>query len=343
MEQAELLWAMLGRAHPLEDLKKLNLDGFDWSCRSETGKTLMVTYIDSALVLHKSKFEDALRCIDWLIRSGASIAQTCTSGVSWICQGETEEERKQSRVVLECDGLSAVSHVMAWQDKFREQRFVTDWQDEEEFLENVISCFAAASSQSTSQPRVSIHEGIAELWEKSLAAKDSHNLTIVTADDVVTAHAHMVKAASPVVTAMLASPMKEGKAQSIEVKDTSSKAVSLFVEILYTCSVQDELDHETALEALDLAHRWQVQVVVDILTDLLAGMITYASFAAIGEHAILKGLERLKAAAQRFGAESKKVQADLKAGRLSATVAQLFPVLSKPSKPSEPKPKRRRV
>ena len=41
--------------------------------------------------------------------------------------------------------------------------------------------------------------------------------------------------------------------------------------ILYTCSVQDELAHETALETLDLAHRWQAEVVVVVLTDLLAG------------------------------------------------------------------------
>jgi hypothetical protein len=41
--------------------------------------------------------------------------------------------------------------------------------------------------------------------------------------------------------------------------------------ILYTCSAQAEPDHETALGALDLAHRWQVEVVVEILTDLLAG------------------------------------------------------------------------
>jgi hypothetical protein len=40
---------------------------------------------------------------------------------------------------------------------------------------------------------------------------------------------------------------------------------------LYTCSVQEGLDHQTALGALDLAHRWQAEVVVAILADLLAG------------------------------------------------------------------------
>jgi len=82
---------------------------------------------------------------------------------------------------------------------------------------------------------VPIDEGIAELWEKSLAAKESHDLTIETADGLVTAHAHMLKAASSVVAAMLASPMKEGQAQRIEVKDAASNAVSLFLEMLGGC------------------------------------------------------------------------------------------------------------
>ena len=48
--------------------------------------------------------------------------------------------------------------------------------------------------------------------------------------------------------------------------------------ILYTCSAQDEPDHETACHALDLAHRWQVEAVVQMLTDLLAGAISWVFF-----------------------------------------------------------------
>lgn len=42
------------------------------------------------------------------------------------------------------------------------------------------------------------------------------------------------------------------------------------------------------LQALDVAHRWQVEVVVTILADLLQGMITDESFVAIAEHSVLK-------------------------------------------------------
>ena len=132
-------------------------------------------------------------------------------------------------VPVQCKGLSAISFVAVVQ-KMRDN--LKDWKREEAFLVKVTARFAAAFSLSAAGPRVSIHEGIAELWEKSLAAKESHDLTIETADGVVTAHAHMLKAASAVVAAMLGSPMKEGKAQRIEIKDTAGKAVSLFLERL---------------------------------------------------------------------------------------------------------------
>eukprot|EP00435_Cladocopium_sp_Y103_P041114 s1324_g11.t1 len=351
MAQAELFWALLHGAYPLKDLKKVNLEGFDWSGRSTDGKTVLVAYIENALLHPQERFEDALNSIEWLIRSGASIAQKCSGGKSSLSQEFDDADTERE---VHCKGRTAISFVSAWHELLKEEEDDWDWDAEVNFLRGVMSCFAEASDSLTDLPavrrRVSIDEGIAAVWEKSLAAKDSHDLTIETADGVVTAHAHMLKVVSSVVTAMLQSPMKEGKAQRIEIKDTSSKAVSLLLEILggvirilYTCSVQEGLDYQTALGALDLAHRWQVEVVVAILTDLLAGMITDESFPAIGEHAVLKGLERLKAAAQRFGAESKKVQADLKAGRLPAVVAQLFPAALKASKSNEPKPKRRYI
>jgi hypothetical protein len=168
--------------------------------------------------------------LDWLIRSGASIEQTCTRAEFFF--GLTDKPDLPP-VSLQVEGLNAISFARALQEKMREK--LEHWKDEEAFLAKVLESLAEAFTQSSPHAagaRVSIHEGIAELWEKSLAAKDSHDLTIETADGVVTAHAHMLKAASLVVRAMLESPMKEGKTQRIEIKDMSSKAVSLFLEIL---------------------------------------------------------------------------------------------------------------
>ena len=226
MAQTELLWALLDGHHPVEDLKEVDVAGVNWSARSLDGKTLMVSFINKVLCQPKSKFDAALKTIEWLVHSGASIEQKCTGG-------ETDMfftmDQENTTVKLECKGRSAISYVKGWQQKLRG---LPCWQAEFDFLPRILICFARASNRMSNRPRVSIDEGIAELWEKSLAAKDSHDLTIETADGVVTAHAHMLKAASSVVTAMLESPMKEGKAHRIEIKDTSSKAASLFLGTL---------------------------------------------------------------------------------------------------------------
>ena len=225
MPQTELFWAILQDAYPLEELKKVDLEGFDWRGLSTAGKTPLVAFIGPA-VAQDLRYEDALKTIEWLICSGASLEQRCTGGSSeYSFSGKPEE-----KISIECKGLSAISYVTELQSQMRENR--KDWKGPEAFLTKVLSCFVNASSSIAARPRVSIHEGIAELWEKSLAAKDSHDLTIATADGVVTAHAHMLKAASSVVAAMLESPMKEGKTRRIEIKDMSGQAVSLFVEML---------------------------------------------------------------------------------------------------------------
>ena len=212
----------------MEALKKLNLEGFDWSSRHETGQTLLVRCIHKAMTQLTDKSGNTLETIEWLIRSGASMEQKCTGGKSNF--GLTEKP-EQPCIRVECRGHNAISYVWAVQRGMRQN--LEHWNYAASFLTKILETFAEASVQkSPARPRVSIDAGIAELWEKSLAAKESHNLTIETADGLVTAHAHMLKAASSVVAAMLESPMKEGQAQRIEIKDASSKAVSLFLEIL---------------------------------------------------------------------------------------------------------------
>ena len=151
-----------------------------------------------------------------------------------------------------------------------------------------------------------------------------HDLTIQTADHSVTAHAAVLVEASPVVKAMMASPMKEGASKRISVNDVSSSAVSLLLEVLYTCSTHTEPSYQTVLSAIDLAHRWQILVVVDILSDLVEGMLDDKSFTAIAECAALKGLKKLQKACQSFGAESATVQNHLKQGGLPDVVSKLL-------------------
>eukprot|EP00439_Symbiodinium_sp_Y106_P043521 s2269_g5.t1 len=137
-----------------------------------------------------------------------------------------------------------------------------------------------------------------------LNSNGAHDLTFQTGQGPVTAHAHMLMDASPVLKAMLESSMKEGTTQCIDVKDSSSQGVTLLLQMIYTCSSQDEPSYGTFLEALDLAHRWQVTDAVSIISQALSGMLEPKSFPSIAEAAVLKGLEGLKTACRSFARTS---------------------------------------
>ena len=225
MAQAELLWALLD-AVDLDGLKKLDLQHIDWGMLHPTrGITLLVEGIVTLFVVKKQD----LKVINWLISHGASTVQKCSSrtrtGFSHSLQGN-----ENTKVEVSYAGHSAISFVVELRNKFREKD--PHYEAEIAFLGKVLNLFASASSEQGCRPRVSIDEGIATLWEKYLMAKDSHDVTIEAADGSVTAHAQMLKEASPVVRAMLVSPMRESRARHIQVKDTSQSAVSLFLETL---------------------------------------------------------------------------------------------------------------
>ena len=215
-----------------------------------------------------------------------------------------------------------MSFIYAWQEELYGKQ---DFEDELAFLHRVLNRITKASSQQKKRrPRASVDEGIVEIWEKFLHATTSHDLTIEAADCCVTAHAQMLMEASPVVQAMLGSPMKEHHTQQIQLKDTSSGAVALFLEALYTWSSQGDPDYKTALSAFDLAHRWQVEAVVAILADLIEGLITEESFASIAEHAALKGLDTLKKACQNFGSQNAAIQERIGKSQFPKVVQDLF-------------------
>eukprot|EP00438_Fugacium_kawagutii_P004783 Skav203120 [mRNA] locus=scaffold447:619283:620113:+ [translate_table: standard] len=272
--------------------------------------------------------------IEWLVRSGASYSQR--GGKTSVVQsrGNTTATKLQVPFAEQ----SGMSFLLAWREQFENARKQDEWGGELKCVERLLDSIAQASSHQQTRPRTSVDDGIVEIWDKFLHATSSHDLTIEAADGQVTAHAGMLQEASPVVRAMLVSPMKEAQSQRIQLADASSSAVTLFLEALYTCSSQGDPDHETALSALDLAHRWQVAAVVAILSDLIQGMITEESFAAIAEHAALKGLGTLKQACHKFGSQCTAVQKKIKAGQLPKVVQDLFQVVEK----SETRPMKKR-
>ncbi|CAK9068036.1 unnamed protein product [Durusdinium trenchii] len=366
MEQTALLWALLD-TREFGEVKRLRPERIDLvALHPSLGVTMIVHSITQGL---RKGDEEAIDTIQWLLSLGASFLQKCNN--SRCRHSMWKADNKDATIVTVTYAChSAVSYVAAWKSLLSQRK--EDWSRVQAYLTKVLRCFTA-QSEALPQARISIRQGIVDLWERCLMDTSSQDLTFNTADGEVTAHSHVLAQASPVVAAMLSSPMKEGQKCLIEVKDASSNSVSLFLELLYTCSTKLDPDYQMVLQALDVAHRWQVEVVVTILADLLQGMITDESFVAIAEHSVLKGLENLKTAARRFGAESAAVQAaawgthfasgpgwgisllqdtlphdslssveaQLREGRLTKTVLQLFP--DAPSPEASMPVKRRRL
>ena len=321
-DSIELFWSLLDWGK-YDEARRNIPKSFSFKMLHPTKKlTVLIAAYHAPLAPDRKQGESCLELIEWLIRSGASLSQKCGFSTNFArCNVWKKQDEENTKLSVEFKGHSFLSWIDAWKKQFRGK---PEWKDNLDYLDKIIDRISKATSQLRTRPRASVDEGIVEIWEKSLLATASHDLTIEASDGSVTAHAHMLVAASPVVQAMLGSPMKERWTQQIQLKDTSSGAVTLFLEALYTCSSLGDPDYKTALSALDLAHRWQVEAVVAILADLIGGLITEESFPSIAEHAALKGLDTLKKACQNFGSQNAAIQEQIGKGTFPNVVQDLF-------------------
>eukprot|EP00438_Fugacium_kawagutii_P020955 Skav211846 [mRNA] locus=scaffold305:845915:847355:+ [translate_table: standard] len=229
--------------------------------------------------------------IEWLVGQGADPTYRFPATWPRVKFGGQE---------VSIHGSSVLDIVTSW---LHAAEKTEDVADDTQILSKLIQRITAASLNLTSPQRhqVRVDQSIVDLWERILGSTSSHDVNFLTADATVSAHSLVLQEASPVLKAMLSSCMKEGKTGQIEVRDASSSALRLFLEILYTCSSSSsEPSCEDTLAALDLAHRWQISGVVGILEEVLQEMISEETFWAIAEAAALKDLAKLKSACKSF-------------------------------------------
>ncbi|CAE7270533.1 unnamed protein product, partial [Symbiodinium microadriaticum] len=306
----------------LAALKKFTPPGFDWTQTDD--ECPHCTPLQDAIVnglICQTKRESSPAIIEWLLQQGAdpqqkfSSSNTTSSIMLWK---RSDTEGSKTKVTVPYAGHSSISFILAWLKALQESSL--DWSSAQRYLEEVMSLFA----QNPAQEFVKLHPSFLDQWEAVLEMTDTHNVTFETADGEVTAHDHILMATSPVLKAMLQSTMKEGSNKRVQIKDSPSAGVSLFLEMLYTTATRAEPDYRTVLAALDLAHRWQVQNVLPLLESGLLGLLSVDSFAAIAEAAALKGLERLQRSCASFGTKSTEVQEMLKKGSLPSVVCKLL-------------------
>mmetsp|Transcript_40306 Transcript_40306/g.94407 ORF Transcript_40306/g.94407 Transcript_40306/m.94407 type:complete len:339 (+) Transcript_40306:163-1179(+) len=319
----------------IEALKRFTPVCFDWSLCDSPYKTpvLHAAILDG--VTRPELHDNILEILSWLLKMGADPQQKAPSNANRFDIWKTHRP-ETTTVTLKCAGHTALSLALALREALMGSG--VEFPDECTFLEAVVSVISMPARKA---PRVAINPGVLDRWEKVLEMTETHNVTFETADGEVTAHDILLMASSPVLRVMLESSMVEGKQKRIKVKDAASGGVSLFVEMLYTNATRRGPDYKTVLTALDLAHRWQVENVVQILADALRDMITFDSFVLIAEAATLKGLEMLKTACAAYGAADSKLQCLLKNGRLPPAVSRLLGQADSPNE--EQSSKKRRV
>ncbi|CAE7821566.1 unnamed protein product [Symbiodinium sp. CCMP2592] len=200
---------------------------------------------------------------------------------------------------------------------------------------------------------VSVPEATADMWETVLRDKEAADVKIsvvekqlpedevfVSTAGTVYAHSLVLKAVSPVLKALLSSPMLEGATGTIQVEGVGMASVHLLLQLLYTGTTPDaDHDPNVLLGTLDLAHRWQAAHVVDIVEGALVKKIKLENLGAFCETALLKGLPTLRNACKRFA------QSSTEAANLSRILqSKDFPQCARDelSAPKPPQKRRRR-
>ncbi|CAE6916274.1 klhl36, partial [Symbiodinium sp. CCMP2456] len=272
--------------------------------------------------------EKRLKTIECLLELGADPLRCTSSTLQKDLFFQTRVKGKlvckeETLVEVSYEGQSTISFVMNVLGELRKGKGGADWTVACNYLESILALIkttTAGKSQS-----IVVHQEVAHMWESFREMTSTHNVVFESSDGEVSAHDHVLMISSPVLKAMLESSMKEGSCRRIDIKDSSSRGISLFLDLLYTSSSAiADLDYKTMLVALDLAHRWQVQHIVDMLTNSLQQEINVGSFGEIAETATLKGIERLQRACITFGSTNADVQAMLQKNSFPPAVAKLM-------------------
>jgi len=311
------------RIGDLQGLQAFTPPKFDWA--QPLGERELPALIGALYhSLLQIDVQKPLKIVDWLLKVGADPAQKLPVDhpVAWCL---SQENKEATNFIVACAGHSAVSLAFACLQEMKKHRGDANWSREEAHLKAALSLFSRSHAAKHSQGAdVTVPRSTLDLWESMRDSKTSHNVIFESSDGRVSAHDQILMFASPVLKAMLTSTMKEGSSWCIQVKDSSSSGVSLLLDLLYTSSTREDPDHKTMLEALDLAHRWQVHGVVQTLCKALRDMIDANSFVVIAEAASLKGLETLERACAHFGSQDEQVQAMLQKGSLPTAVRKLL-------------------
>lgn len=203
-----LLWALLYEGN-MSNLEKLTPDLVDFrALHPKTGVTVIVFVIERTLqqVYHRpsGSYEYPVRIINWLLRMGADATQKVSS--RWRYRSILIERE----VAISSAGHSAVSYLVEIQSGLEELGSRCRCTYTKDFVKAALATIAASVPAEEVHQKVSINQSLMARWEGIFNDTSTHNVTLETADNPVTAHDWMLREASPVLKVMLESSMQLG-------------------------------------------------------------------------------------------------------------------------------------
>lgn len=183
-----------------------------------------------------------------------------------------------------------------------------DWTDELKAVDEAVEILSRPSGATSSV--TSVPDGIVATWESTLADTESMDVVILVRsssgeEDEVPAHSAVLLGASSVLRAMLSTRMREGSRKVIDVEGCTAQSMRLLLALVYTGTVSSSDEGpgvETILGTLDVAHRWQLFHVVQMLASAAAQRIDVERFEAVADAALRLELPPLLSACRAFAA-----------------------------------------
>lgn len=205
----------------------------------------------------------------------------------------------------------------------------TDWSLNKENMARITDVLVQnARPAVAAAPKVLVPEAVMEAWERVFeeAAVDG-DVSLVAADgEEVWAHGHILKASSPVLRAMLRTPLREGQTRRIELPGEPAAAVRALVGLMYTGSLagdENEALKDTGilLDVCRLCHRWQLPALAGLLEARLATRVTQENIEALLEAAVLHGSAELKRACLGKAENDTALEARVRRGQVPPAIA----------------------
>jgi len=296
---------------------KTGASTFDWHGTSEEWGTPLLAVIagncfdpfsDATMV------ETKLKLISWCISQGADPYMHAPPCCSWRLEvgryGEVHEILGgNSAVSIVCNLLNSVKDFMdyLWYEAW-EQNGDGVYQEAQEAYARLQRFQKFLVSAERGPAKTKVLEGVANLWEKIYKERASADVVFVCegTNGLETreccAHSLVLKAASPVLSAMLDSEgaWQEGQHRRIKTED-SAAVIEHFISLVYTgCFAEGQTSAESAdaaeelIDIAEVAQRYQVDFLIAGLLPRLRRLLSDANFDLICGFALRHGEKDLQ-------------------------------------------------